>query len=92
MEENQNNRGEIWVIKPYYKHEHDATIVEVEDFGVINLSKLPIEIHLEDEGHYEINWIRQKKDGEHVYVLAEHGGKSRFDYGGRSLGVKNKIE
>lgn len=71
------------MIKPYYKHEHDAT---KKTFGIINLNKLPIEIHLEDEGHYEINWIGQKKDGEYVYVLAEHGGKSRFDYGGRPLG------
>ena len=80
------------MIKPYYKHEHDATMVKVEDFGVINLNELPIEIHLEDEGGYEIGWVDQFKDGEHVFVLAEYGGTSRFDFGGRLLGVKNKIE
>jgi hypothetical protein len=80
------------MINPYYKHEHNATVVEVEDFGVINLGDLPIKIRLDEKGRYEIGWAHTFKDGIDTYVLSEYGGKSSLDFGGRNLGVIREIE
>jgi hypothetical protein len=80
------------MIKPYYKHKHNATVVEVEDFGIINLEELPIRIRLEEKGRYEIGWAHTYENGMDIYVLSEYGGRSSFDFGGRELGVKREIE
>lgn len=79
------------MIKPYYKHEHTATMVEVEDFGIINLIDLPITIFPEKEGHYEIGWSRTRQDGKEFYTLSEYGGNNSWDFSGRSLGVIREI-
>ncbi len=80
------------MIKPYFKHEHNSTEVEVEDFGIINLSNLPIQVRLEEKGHYELGWVATNKDGKNVYVLSEYGGRSSMDFGGRGIGVIQEIE
>lgn len=80
------------MIKPYYKHEHKAKIVEVEDFGVINLNELPIKIHKDKVGLYEIGWAIRDINGEKYYELSETGGVSLFDFGGRALGIIKEIE
>ncbi|WP_102271346.1 hypothetical protein [Cytobacillus massiliigabonensis] len=80
------------MIKPYLKNEHNATIVEVEDFGVIRLDSLPIEVRKDEKGHYEIGWALTHKDGEEIHVLSEYGGKSPLDFGGRYLGVIQEVE
>lgn len=80
------------MIKPYYKHEHESTVVEVENFGVIDLNELPIRIYQDREGNYEIGWVMTMKDGKRTYILSEYGGKSTLDFGGRELGVIREIE
>jgi ribosomal protein S6 len=80
------------MIKPYFKNENNATIVEVEDFGMIRLDKLPIDVRKDEKGHYEIGWVLTYKDGKEEHVLSEYGGKSSFDFGGRNLGVIREIE
>ena len=80
------------MIKPFYKHEHNASIVEVEEFGEINLSELPIRIHLEKAGNYEIGWVGTVLNGEKAYLLSEYGGTGSFNFGGRSLGVINIVK
>lgn len=80
------------MIKPYYKHEHTATKVVVEDFGAINLNNLPIRVSLEKEGRYEIGWTCTREDGKDVYILSEYGGKNSLDYAGRFLGVKDELD
>lgn len=80
------------MIKPYFKNESNVTVVEVEDFGVIRLDNLPIEIRKEKKGHYEIGWVLTHKNGEEVHVLSEYGGNSAFDFGGRELAVVREIE
>lgn len=80
------------MIKPYFKHEHTAIEVEVEDFGVIKLSNLPIEVRLEEKGKFEIGWVMTHKDGKDAYILSEYGGRSAMSFGGRSLGVLREIK
>lgn len=78
------------MIKPYYQDEHASTIVEVEDHGIIDLSKLPI--RLQREGRYEIGWVTSYINGKSRQELSEYGGYSSFDFGGRPLGVLKEIE
>ncbi len=80
------------MIKPYLKSEHNATVVEVEDFGVIRLDELPIRVREDEEGRYEIGWVCIHKNEKAEYVLSEYGGRSSLDFGGRNLGVIRKIE
>lgn len=78
------------MIKPYFKQESNVKLVEVEDFGIIDLTKLPIEVRTEDKGYYQIGWVNVS--GEDVYVLSEYGGRSSMDFGGRELGVIKEVE
>lgn len=78
------------MIKPYYKHEHNAKYVEVEDFGVIDLEQLPIQVREEREGRFEIVWATNVADG--TQVLSEVGGRGMMDYGGRELGVIRELD
>lgn len=80
------------MIKPYYKSQAASNLVEVEDFGVINLDELPIKVHKDRKGIYEICWVMTDVDGEKDYVLSECGGYSSFDFGGKSLGVTREIK
>lgn len=79
------------MIKPYFKHEHNATAIEVEGFGVISLDALPTVVRKNEKGKYEIGWCLTHVDGKEVYVLSEYGGMSSFDFGGRQLGVIREI-
>lgn len=81
------------MIKPYIKHLHTATIVEVEDFGVIDLRKLPIRVYEDQPGLYEISFMKHnQRDGTESYILTEAGGSNMMNYGGRHLGVLRIIE
>ncbi|MET3658471.1 hypothetical protein [Sporosarcina psychrophila] len=80
------------MIKPYFKNKHDATVVEVEDFGVIRLDNLPVRVREDRKGKYEIGWVLTHKEGKEEHVLSEYGGRSSFDFGGRNLGVVREIE
>ncbi|WP_310876958.1 hypothetical protein [Priestia megaterium] len=80
------------MIKPYLKSKHTASIVEVEDFGITNLNELPIRVRTEEKGVYEIVWALTRIDGKDDYILSECGGRTRFDYGGRNLGVIREVE
>jgi len=83
-----HSSGGHLMIKPFIAQQHDAEIVEVEDFGIINLKELPIRIHEERQGRFEITWANQMTDdGKTVRVLSEVGGYNQMDFGGRSLGV-----
>jgi phosphopantothenate synthetase len=76
------------MIKPYYKHNSEVDIVEVEEFGIIDLRNLPVRVRLEEEGLYEIDWVLTvNKNGDETHVLSEHGGTCSFNFGGRNLGV-----
>lgn len=80
------------MIKPYYKSQVTSNLVEVEDFGVINLEELPIRVRLDEKGYYEISWASIIVDGGLDYILSECGGVSSLDFGGRSLGVIREIK
>lgn len=81
------------MIKPYVKHLHTATIVEVEDFGVIDLRELPIRVYEDQPGRYEILFMHYHHgDGTESYILTEVGGSNMMNYGGRHLGVLRIIE
>lgn len=80
------------MIKPYYKSQAASNLVEVEDFGVINLDELPIRVHKDRKGIYEICWAMTYVEGKKEYELSECGGVSSFDFGGRSLGVIKEIK
>lgn len=75
------------MIERFYKSMVMSNLVEVEDFGVINLDELPIRVHEDRKGIYEICWALTNVDGKEDHVLSECGGVSAFDYGGRSLSV-----
>ena len=51
------------MIKPYYKSQAASNLVEVEDFGVINLDELPIRVHKDRKGIYEICWAMTYVEG-----------------------------
>lgn len=78
------------MIKPYYKDEHSAKIVEVEYHGIIDLTKLPI--LLDREGLYRIGWSISLENGKQRKVLSEYGGRSMMDFGGMELGVIKEFE
>ncbi|KGI85380.1 hypothetical protein JY98_03715 [Exiguobacterium mexicanum] len=79
------------MIKPYIKSEHTATVVEVEEHGIINLNYLPLKVRVDEEGEFEIGWVGGNIDGKEDYVLSEVGGRNRFDYSGRHLGVLREV-
>lgn len=80
------------MIKPYIKSDSNAKIVEVEDFGVIDLSKLPIRVREDERGIYEILWVSPLFGDVEKYTLSECGGTCGLDYGGRDLGVIREIK
>lgn len=80
------------MIKPYYESMVTSNLVEVEEFGIIDLNVLPIRVHLDKKGVYEICWVATSMDGKKEYVLSECGGVSSFDFGGRNLGVIREIK
>jgi len=77
------------MVKPFYKSMIKSNLVEVEDFGTIDLSELPIRVRKDEKGIYEICWVKTYVDGRVEYVLSECGGTSMFNYGGRILAVIN---
>lgn len=78
------------MIKPYYKEDHEnVSLVEVEDYGIINLNDLPIQVDLNKEGFYEIIWAKWSNEG---HVLSHVGGKNMMSFGGCCLGVIKEIE
>lgn len=79
------------MIKPYYKEKHDAKTVEVEDFGIIDLADIPIRVRKDQKGIHHIDWVSRNVDGKNMKFLAEHGGSTGIDYGGRELGVIRKL-
>ncbi|WP_182006263.1 hypothetical protein [Priestia aryabhattai] len=80
------------IIKPYIKSEHSANVVEVEDFGIINLNDLPIEVRKEEKGYYEIGWVLSHNGGKEEHILSEYGGVGMMGFGGRELGVIKKLD
>ncbi|MGE7840652.1 hypothetical protein ACQKNX_07665 [Lysinibacillus sp. NPDC093712] len=80
------------MINPYYRSKVTSKLVDVEDFGAINLDELPIRVHKDRRGIYEICWVMTYVEGEKEYVLSECGGVSSFDFAGRSLGVIKEIK
>jgi hypothetical protein len=80
------------MIKPYIKSEHSANVIEIEDFGVINLNELPIRVRKEEKGHYEIGWVLSHNGSKQEYILSEYGGRGMMDFGGRELGVIKEIK
>ncbi|WEG18610.1 hypothetical protein PQ478_09010 [Alkalihalophilus pseudofirmus] len=79
------------MIKPYFKHSSNFSLVEVEDHGVINLTELPIKVREGEEGHYELGWVSTSIEGESTYILSEYGGKSSLTFGGRNIGVLREL-
>lgn len=76
------------MIKPFIKEHHNAQIVEVEDFGIINLNDLPIRVYEDKQGLYQIDWVSfRTDDGKMEHVLSEVGGRNAMSFGGRDLGV-----
>lgn len=80
------------MINHYYKSMVACNLVEVEDFGIIDLDTLPIRVHENKKGIYEICWVATYVNGKKDYILSECGGVSSFDFGGRSLGVIREIK
>lgn len=82
------------MIKPYYKENHTATIVETKEYGIINLNELPIQVEKHKKGKYEICWIEEIcwTNKEKRMTLCEIGGSSHLDFGGRELTVIKEIE
>jgi len=80
------------MIKHYYKSMAACNLVEVEDFGIIDLDTLPIRVHKDGKGIFEICWVLTYVNGKKDYILSECGGVSSFDFGGRSLGVIREIK
>lgn len=80
------------MIKHFYKSMVTSNLVEVEDFGIIDLDELPIRGHEDRKGKYEICWVLANVDGKNDHVLSECGGSSAFDFGGRNLGVIKVID
>lgn len=74
------------MVERYYKEDYTNEYVEVENYGVIKLSSLPITLN-EEKCHY-IDWVRMMNgEGAGKHVLSEVGGCSSMNYGGCALRV-----
>lgn len=82
--------GGINMTEKYYKEDHNDKYVEVEKYGIINLSELPIVI--DKSKCHQIEWAHvMNGEGAGKHVLSETSGCSPIAYGGCSLKVIKSI-
>lgn len=74
--------------KPFYESSLSSRFVETEEFGVIDTTKLPIDITDGRPGKYVICWVSNGRER----LLSECGGRSSFDFGGRDLTVIRQFD